>query len=64
MVQTSIKLGFVENTNGLVHKVVSGTRVVGVRRGIQVHHRLSNVVDQAGRDLVAGSSVRLASVRI
>ena len=64
VVQAGIEFGFVQSAHGLVDVVVAGTGVVGVRRGVDVHHRLSNVVDQAGGNLVTGSALGLASIGI
>jgi hypothetical protein len=64
VVQAGVEFGFVQSAHGFVDVVVAGTGAagVGVRRGIDVHHGLANVVDQAGGNLVTGSTLGLASI--
>ena len=66
VVQADIELGFVQSAHRLVDVVVAGGGVAGVDkiRGVNVQHRLADVVDQAGRNLVAVGSLGLASISI
>ena len=64
VVQPAIELGFIQFTHRLIDIVVARAGVVGVRRGVNVHHGLTDTVDQAGWNLVAGSALRLASIGI
>ncbi len=56
VVQTNVKLGFVQLAHGFVNEVESGSGVVGVWRGVEVDQRLSDGIKQASGNFVTGCS--------
>src|SRR5580700_10568352 len=55
VVQTDVKLGFIQFSDRLAHEVETLSGIAGVRHRVEVKQGRTDAVDQAGRYFGAGS---------